>query len=1010
MPRHPAIPHGLDGLPIEQPRAGVEGNTIAELAPVAPPPVAARGPSVPREIRAVVPEPGKIVIRDKDGSFSKIPVEQLAQAESEGARVATKQDLVAREWSPGWAAAAGVASAIPGYDTATLAATRALKGDQAAEEMRELTNMIREARPTEHALGELAGVGLLTAATGGLGGGAAAAEGGAMAAARAAAPRLAAEGAALGATNTLREDTLESYAGNPKLRAEDYLAGAAVNGAIGVLVGAPLVAGGHVASKAAGSLGKFFGRGAAREIDAVAEEVSASARATEDALDLSRPRHTVEHGADFSAGVGSAPRATVEPFAGDGPMLMGVDPAAQAEAPTFFGRGRHRVTVDPDEGMMGSFAHAREEGLPRVMQPGKLPRGGDGDAPVFFRQRGSGVDAPESVTFRMQEFGEDVGLAQERAVSGPGQIGMGRQVTFNPDLHPIGEEEIVEPFVWGITEDPAWTKAAQAQVKNAKAGIAAAEEARIANLPSLERESYLHHTKATGAGAGDFQKLGRTYEQQKLAAAAMGETVAKRTGAGAFTSVAEYSAAVSREKEVVGKELGSLYGQLDGLAKHKPSVTRIVEEYQATVKAPAMQRVLGAEETGAADSMLERFVGMRDGSERASFTKLHEFMQEIDTKLLKTYSAPKGMPIPPGQEGLLALRKLVRDELDFAAMRASAEATTDLGERILSQNRLYKQLATADRILARQSGRELGSSFVSQGDLVAMAAGTFSGSPFGLLIPVANQVRKRYGDQIAAAILKKASTLRPVQNAADKMEQAMRKGVAAVSGGKHAPKPRPQARVTGEDVDKIRAAVSSPDAVEARVRTTIGDLHRYEPQTAGAIAMTLARTAAYLNAVLPKKPAPPSPFSRSPQRPYSDSDLRKATAIVETVQDPTIVLDRLREGKLTAEHVKTLKATSPENYVRVREFLMEHAPEIRKTTTVQQEVQLSILFGTPLTPAMEPKAIRALQASFVGGNQAPSPGAAAGFAPSVAQMAAGPVKGGGHRETYFDALAKGGRK
>ncbi len=133
------------------------------------------------------------------------------------------------------------------------------------------------------------------------------------------------------------------------------------------------------------------------------------------------------------------------------------------------------------------------------------------------------------------------------------------------------------------------------------------------------------------------------------------------------------------------------------------------------------------------------------------------------------------------------------------------------------------------------------------------------------------------------------------------------------------------------------------------------------------------------------------------------------------------MLDRMQQGLLAADHVKALKAMHPQTFYKIQDFLMMHASELRPEMSVQQQVTLSILFQKPIAKVMERSNITALQASFTGGNQAETKysqartaamGKAAPMAqtPSIPQMAAGAVKGGGIRATTFDMAEKGDRR
>ncbi len=157
---------------------------------------------------------------------------------------------------------------------------------------------------------------------------------------------------------------------------------------------------------------------------------------------------------------------------------------------------------------------------------------------------------------------------------------------------------------------------------------------------------------------------------------------------------------------------------------------------------------------------------------------------------------------------------------------------------------------------------------------------------------------------------------------------------------------------------------------------------------------------------IPKEPTPVSAFSQAKPRPLSDTQLMKARATIETVEDGSIVVDRLRQGRLTPEHVAALKYVHPETYAKIQKYLGDHTTELNATMTQQQLFSLSMLFGQPLTEAALPENVRAFQASFTQGNQAPGAGGTGGGI-SAPKMNAGPIKGGGTSAMGADRLEAG---
>lgn len=510
--------------------------------------------------------------------------------------------------------------------------------------------------------------------------------------------------------------------------------------------------------------------------------------------------------------------------------------------------------------------------------------------------------------------------------------------------------------------------------------------------------------KATGANQTDWKRLAAEPEKRAEIAQRVGkmletETVGGRPLVEATASQEETARRIVQRQREVAKTFAPMYAEADKAFQH-PSMTAI-REGMAGLRAQHASTMYGdLEMRGAEDSFarLEKTLG-----KNPSHTDLWNARKEIDGQLKKAYARDKttGM-VPQGEEALRSLRGIVNDELAASVDRASAELGGTLGDRLRLANALYSDLSTARSASTRASSRMAGNQAVSITDVIAGAAG----GPAGLAAMGLNMVRRKYGNQIAAHVLGTATKMEGVQRAAAKLDGLLNDGAKAfVAGAKSAR--RPAKAVTSEEIRALRAATRSPEAVAARVAEGLGDMHAFAPKIAQEASLTAMRGAAWLQATLPKDSPPVGPqFGKPKLAPHSDEQRLRARNIIETVADGSVVVDRLRDGTLTAEHVAAIRYVHPETYAKVRQYLNQHAEELNASMTQQQLFRLSILFGEPLTEAALPENVRAFQASFAQGNQAPGPGGSGG-GNRMPAMSAGPIKGGGNSATASDKLEAG---
>lgn len=507
---------------------------------------------------------------------------------------------------------------------------------------------------------------------------------------------------------------------------------------------------------------------------------------------------------------------------------------------------------------------------------------------------------------------------------------------------------------------------------------------------------------ATGAKTADLKRLGIDVEDIEGREAELGQMLREQKLTGPLTSRAETGRRLTEKVNEIGKSFRPLYEGLDAAETGvKPSMNSILQAFDEKVRAPRLDKIGGADDLKPANEFLQEMMN-RDG-EQPSFSKLWSRRQELDAKLAKNYTRVPGMPNPPGEDDLRALKNIINQEIDTAASRADPA----LAERLRTSNQLYSDLKTVHKINTSNVVRDaLSNNAFSLTDTIAAT----HGGPLGIAYAAANMVKRRFGDQLAGHVLNSASQMDVVQRAAAKLDDLLSNGtrrfVKGEKGAERAIKP-----VTSAEVRAIREATRTPEIVQAKTAEHLGTLPQTAPKLAQNISTTIARAAAWAQRSLPKEQPPVGPIFNQPKpRQLSDSQLVKARATLETIEDGSIVVDRLIQGRLTPEHVATLRYVHPETYAQIQQYLGTHATELKQKLTTQQEFQLGMLFGTPINEASLPENVRAFQATFSQGNQAPnmkSVNPMQGL--GAPKMGRGAVNVGGSRAMAQDRLEAGGK-
>lgn len=550
-------------------------------------------------------------------------------------------------------------------------------------------------------------------------------------------------------------------------------------------------------------------------------------------------------------------------------------------------------------------------------------------------------------------------------------------------------------------EEAATVRAVESPYRGVAAeGEAAAEAAGPKSL--IERAQDLRDQftyKSTGANRTDVARLGKTAEEQGERMQSIADRLRSETYEGkpiveALAGEKEINRRIVGRANEVGKELSGLRKELDA-ATVKPSTSAIANRFEQEVATPAARLPGGESEIRGANRFVRDLI--KKGGDEPSFEYLYQSRRKLDA-MRYDIGIPKAE-----RKAYDALRGIVEDEYVSAGERAAKEIGGTFADNYRLKKSLYSDLATAREASNRAVGRGTGNNAVSLTDYAAAGIGAVAGGPAGLVAAGLNMVKRHYGNQIAAHVLDAATRMEGVQRAAAKLDVLMSDGAKAfITGSKsgiRAAKP-----VTTAEVRALREATRTPEAVNARIAEELGDLPKYAPKVAQQVAATAARVAAWAQHALPKEEPPMTPqFGQPRDIPLSHAKLLQARAVMETMADGSIVIDRMRDGSLTDAHVATLKFTQPETYSEIQRYLTQHATELAKTMTQQQLTRLGLLFGEPLTEQDLPENRRAFQASFSQGNQAPGKGGAGGNTGPAAAI----PSGGGNTATAYDRLEVG---
>lgn len=324
------------------------------------------------------------------------------------------------------------------------------------------------------------------------------------------------------------------------------------------------------------------------------------------------------------------------------------------------------------------------------------------------------------------------------------------------------------------------------------------------------------------------------------------------------------------------------------------------------------------------------------------------------------------------------LTTLLRDGKLTAADRKLAQSQLDAIPRIMSELDEAKKIAEGGAWYRKFSG---------QGDpILASIAGTATLGPVGLLAGVLAR------PQIAVRGLELANKFvvgetgkigNAVGRATSKMvEKAKRVPAAAVVAGEKQ-----------REFDRQRAIVAQIAQQAPSIREAVSKQSSWIGYTAPNMqrsgADTVIRGALYLDSKAPGKMVSAIPFSK-PQPP-TKQEIAEFNRRARAVNNPMVLLSDLEAGKLTPETVEAVRDVYPETFAEIQGKLAEKIADMSQrgqVPSIGDRVQLSLIMGAPMTPEMQPAAIRTFQSIYA--QQSPeqrqgmAPSRGAGKAPNFA--------------------------
>lgn len=309
------------------------------------------------------------------------------------------------------------------------------------------------------------------------------------------------------------------------------------------------------------------------------------------------------------------------------------------------------------------------------------------------------------------------------------------------------------------------------------------------------------------------------------------------------------------------------------------------------------------------------------------------------------------------------LYPLLRQEIDSVVARADSTAGFEFTKQLLEDNkRLHIGLTIRDFLEKKAAAAP------------DISTKSFTGLVTGASIDMARNAAIKYN--LAKKVLDTTKTLDEEVVAAVKPGKVKKFSLPATTiltvsdfaMGDTGQKPK-NTQQAFENISSNLNKLQNPDTLVDVVAKKTARVTNATPGVAAAMQERLATGVQFLNSKLPRVAVNPGVFSR-PHIP-SSLELAKFSRYLQAVEQPLSVLQELKQGTLTREHVEALQVVYPELYKEIQFRVMSQIQEDPSAIPYSKKVQLGILLGVPADSSLQPENLMQLQQSISMGSDQP---------------------------------------
>lgn len=461
------------------------------------------------------------------------------------------------------------------------------------------------------------------------------------------------------------------------------------------------------------------------------------------------------------------------------------------------------------------------------------------------------------------------------------------------------------------------------------------------------------------------------------------ETLAPKIAAGRAESGERVGAVLDAADQagIKGPSLGRITTRikdevLNPLEKFGPLHANVVNETQRALDSLATYAgVAGAERAAAGVAAKESGIGFRE---------LQQFRRQMESRI-KDFTAPT-MGVPTStSEALTKVRNILEDEIGAAGDAASKQMGGGFSKayreaKLTNQRYIVADKAVQDSLIRAQANaaHSLTDKLIGAHGLGAglmhgfssahggFALGGLQGLAMGAIASKVSKIIRTHGNSTAAVALDRMAALGGIRRAQASVDRQLDRGVAGLFNAKEraAALPKRSALSYNEAVDAVSKAVGSAGGHTAKISGAVAPLTAHAPQATNAFERAALRATSFLASKIPAGHRIEGSLTPQLERPrVSDVEKERFLRYVQAVHDPTVILESMKNGSITGEHVEAIRTVYPELYGEIRQKIMARLQDAKHPMPYAMEFRVRRLFGLP---GMDGRMVNLLQQNFSG--------------------------------------------